>query len=57
VTCLRDGEKSMSELFRLTRLSYTTVHKSLMQLVKDGTVERRWHKEGTKGKYLYKLKG
>jgi len=54
---LRDGEKTMSELFTLTRLSYSTAQKYLVQLVKDGTVERRWHEEGTRGKYLYKLKG
>jgi predicted transcriptional regulator len=53
---LRGGEKTMSELFTLTRLSYSTVQKHLVQLVKDGTVERRWQEEGTRGKYFYKLK-
>ena len=53
---LQDGEKTMSELFTLTRLSYSTVQSYLVQLMKDGTVERRWHEEGTSGKYFYKLR-
>jgi DNA-binding MarR family transcriptional regulator len=46
----------MSELLTLTRLSYSTVQRLLTQLVKDGTVERRRHEEGTSGKYFYRLK-
>ena len=55
VVCLQDGEKSLLELFKSSRLQFNTVQKYMLDLVSDGFVERRWDVKGRYPKYMYKL--
>jgi predicted transcriptional regulator len=52
VSCLRDGQKTIYELFKMSRLNYGTVQKFVDMLVKDGTVVRRWDNDDYCRKYL-----
>jgi hypothetical protein len=56
LSCLSEGEKSLFEVFKLSRLSHDTTRRVLLRLTRDGFVERRWEKAPTKNipKYLYK---
>jgi hypothetical protein len=56
VRCLRDGEKSLNDLFRSIPIRYDKLQRLMAQLVKDGVIERGWVDSGKHRKYLYKVK-
>jgi hypothetical protein len=56
VRCLRDGEKSLNEVFRSAPIRYDKLQRLMTQLVKDGVITRRWVDSGKHRKYLYKVK-
>jgi predicted transcriptional regulator len=55
LSCLSEGEKSVFEVFKSSRLAIETTRRALLKLTRDGRVERRWEK-GPKNclKYVYK---
>jgi predicted transcriptional regulator len=55
LSCLSEGEKSVFEVFKSSRLAIETTRRALLKLTRDGLVERRWEK-GPKNclKYVYK---
>jgi hypothetical protein len=55
VRCLRDGEKSLNDLFRSIPIRYEKLQRLMAQLVKEGVIERRWVDSGSHRKYVYKL--
>jgi hypothetical protein len=56
VACLQDGEKSLNELFTLSRVRYETLRSHVLRLVREGVMERRIVQVGSNRKYLYRLK-
>src|ERR1700730_19259925 len=54
VRCLRDGEKSLNDLFRSIPIRYDKLQRLMTQLLKDGVITRRWVDSGKHRKYLYK---
>ena len=57
LSCLSQGEKSVFEVFKSSRLAIEATRRALLKLTRDGLVERRWEK-GPKNclKYVYKRK-
>jgi hypothetical protein len=56
VSCLQDGEKSLNELFKISRVRYETLRSNVLRLVSEGTLERRMVELTGNRKYLYRLK-
>jgi predicted transcriptional regulator len=55
LSCLSEGEKSVFEVFKSSRLAIETTRRALLKLTREGVVERRWER-GPKNclKYVYK---
>jgi len=59
LTSLKKGEKSLREIASLTGVLYATLQRSMMRLLKNGVVERRWddsQKTRSSRKRLYRIK-
>jgi hypothetical protein len=54
--CLETGEKSLNELFKLSRVRYETLRSHVLRMVRAGVMERRIVQLGRNRKYLYRLK-
>ena len=55
--CLRAGEKSLAEIRKLSKMNYSSLRRSMMRLMKSGTLERHWDGEAGKNRrYLYRLR-
>ena len=56
---LKKDEKSLREIASLTGILYATLQRSMMRLLKNGVVERRWddsQKTRSSRKRLYRIK-
>ena len=57
VDCLRNSERSIPELRKISKMNYRSVRRAMMRLIKSGALDRRW--DGVLGKnrrYVYRLR-
>ena len=57
IACLRGGEKSFSELCKISKISYSSLQRAMARLMTSGALDRRWHgAAGKNRRYLYRLR-
>lgn len=57
IASLRGGEKSFRELRKISKISYSSLQRAMMRLMKNGALDRRWDgAAGKNRKYLYRLR-